>query len=144
MPSAGPVDEEPVGQRLVTFAAIVSLAAIAAAAAPGAAGRLPNWAAPQIATVVAHRLMDAPSVRKFRPNAVLTRQTLANLAVGLRDEVGPPAASSSGSGSTETTTTATTTTGTTATGTTGTTTTTATTTVPDVSNPTAQVTMAQL
>ncbi|MFL5960710.1 MAG: C40 family peptidase [Gaiellaceae bacterium] len=132
------------GQRLVTFAAIVSLAAIAAAAAPGAAGRLPNWAAPQIATVVAHRLMDAPSVRKFRPNAVLTRQTLANLAVGLRDEVGPPAASSSGSGSTETTTTATTTTGTTATGTTGTTTTTATTTVPDVSNPTAQVTMAQL
>ena len=47
------------GQRLVTLAATIAMAAIAAAAAPGAAGRLPDWAAPQIATVVAHGLMGA-------------------------------------------------------------------------------------
>src|SRR3982751_2834963 len=106
MPSAPPADDGDVGQRLVTVAAIVAMAAITAAAAPGAAGRLPNWAAPQIATVVAHKLMGAKSTSKFRPNAALTRQTLANLGVGLQEELSsevPP--SGSGSGSTGTTTT---------------------------------------
>ena len=59
MPRAAPVDDRNVGQRLVTIAAIVAMAAVTAAAAPGAAGRLPNWAAPQIATVVTHQLVYA-------------------------------------------------------------------------------------
>jgi cell wall-associated NlpC family hydrolase len=134
-----------VGQRLVTFAATVALAAVVAAAAPGAGSRLPNWAAPQIAAVVAHGLMDAKSTRKFRPNAALTRQTLANLALGLQEELSTPPdpAADSGPSSTDVTTTATTTTTDTET-TTDTTTTSGTTTAPTVSNPEAHVTMAQL
>src|SRR5256885_15951337 len=121
MPRKPPADDGDVGQRLVTLAAIVAMAAITAAAAPGSAGRLPNWAAPQIATVVAHKLMGAKSVKKFHPNAALTQKTLTGLSTGLKEQLGtstsPP--SSSGSG---------TTTGTTATGTTDTTTTSGTTT----------------
>jgi cell wall-associated NlpC family hydrolase len=134
MVARGPVDEETVGQRLVTLAAAVALAAVLAASAPGSAGRLPDWAAPQIATVVAHRLMEAKTVREFRPNKAVTRQTLANLAVGLQQELAPLPSSSD------------TTTGTTTTGTTGTSTTTTvgTTTAPPVANPTGAVTMAQL
>src|SRR5204862_227278 len=79
MPRTAPADDGDVGQRLVTLAAIVAMAAITAAAAPGSAGRLPNWAAPQIATVVAHKLMGAKSPSKFRPNAALTRQTPAQI-----------------------------------------------------------------
>src|SRR5437763_3715739 len=144
MPRAAPVDDRNVGQRLVTIAAIVAMAAVTAAAAPGAAGRLPNWAAPQIATVVTHRLMDAKTVSKFRPNAALTRQTLANLGVGLKQQLAPETNPSAGfdSGSTGTTTTGTTATATTTTS--PTTTTTTTTPPPDVSNPSGQVTMAQL
>jgi cell wall-associated NlpC family hydrolase len=125
-----------VGQRLVTLAATIAMAAVAAAAAPGAAGRLPDWAAPQIATVVAHGLMDAKSVSKFKPNAAVTRQTLANLTFGLQQQLAPPPPPGSGSGSTDTTSTGTTGTGTTTTG--------GTTTAPTVSNPGAHVTMAQL
>ncbi|HEV8179713.1 MAG TPA: NlpC/P60 family protein [Gaiellaceae bacterium] len=124
------------GQRLVTLAATIAMAAVAAAAAPGAAGRLPDWAAPQIATVVAHGLMDAKSVSKFKPNAAVTRQTLANLTFGLQQQLAPPPPPGSGSGSTDTTSTGTTGTGTTTTG--------GTTTAPTVSNPGAHVTMAQL
>src|SRR6187397_1169126 len=138
MPSAAPADDGDVGQRLVTLAAIVAMAAITAASAPGAAKPLPNWAAPQIATVVAHKLMGATSASRFRPNAALTRQTLANLGAGLKEELAP---SDSGSGSTGTTTTGTTTTATT---TADTTTTSGTTTAPSVSNPSGKVTMAQL
>jgi cell wall-associated NlpC family hydrolase len=138
MPSAAPADDGDVGQRLVTLAAIVAMAAITAASAPGAAKPLPNWAAPQIATVVAHKLMGAKSASKFRPNAALTRQTLANLGAGLKEELAP---SDSGSGSTGTTTTGTTTTATT---TADTTTTSGTTAAPSVSNPSGKVTMAQL
>src|SRR5215471_3596190 len=131
MLSAGSVDEGTVGQRLALLAAVVALAAVVTGSAPGASRPLPNWAAPQIATVVAHRLM-AKSVRKFRPNKVTTRQTLANLALGLQQQLGTPPANSSN--------------GTTTTGTTGTTTTTTggTTTAPPVSNGTASITMAQL
>jgi cell wall-associated NlpC family hydrolase len=136
MPSGAPVDDRNVGQRLVTLAATIAMAAVAAAAAPGAAGRLPDWAAPQIATVVAHGLMDAKSVSKFKPNAAVTRQTLANLTFGLQQQLAPPPPPGSGSGSTDTTSTGTTGTGTTTTG--------GTTTAPTVSNPGAHVTMAQL
>src|SRR5215471_17569818 len=126
MLSAGSVDEGTVGQRLALLAAVVALAAVVTGSAPGASRPLPNWAAPQIATVVAHRLM-AKSVRKFRPNKVTTRQTLANLAVGLQQQLSTVQGSSDSS------------TGTTTTGTTGTTTTNGTTTAPSVSNPAVPV-----
>src|SRR5579862_751708 len=128
------VDDVLVGQRLAMLAAAVAVAAVAAGSAPGAASRIPDWAAPQIATVVAHGLMGAKSVRRFRPNAALTRQTVADLAVGLQEELASPSSPSSDSGFT-------TTTGSTSTGTTATNTTT---TAPPVSNPTATVTMAEL
>jgi cell wall-associated NlpC family hydrolase len=139
-----PADDGNVGQRLVTLAAVVALAGVAAAAAPGSANRLPDWAAPQIAAVVQHGLMDAPSVRGFHPNAALTRQTLADLTAGLQQELAtaPPPSYASG---TTTTSTGTTSTGTTTTTTTTTPTTTGgTTTAPPVSDPEASVTMAQL
>jgi cell wall-associated NlpC family hydrolase len=119
-----------VGQRLATLAAACAVAAVATAAAAGSSRNLPNWAAPQIATVVAHKLMGAKSVRKFHPNASLTNKTLTSLATDLKQQLGssdPPA--DSGSGGTGTTTTGTTTTGTTTTA---------------GSDPTAPETMAQL
>jgi cell wall-associated NlpC family hydrolase len=131
MPCGFPVDGEVVGQRLAMFAAACAIAGISTAAAAGSSKTTPDWAAPQIATVVAHKLMDAESVKKFRPNAALTEQTLAVLSANLKAQLGtPPASSDSGTG--------TTTTGTTTTTTTGTTTTTA------ASNPTGTETMAQL
>jgi cell wall-associated NlpC family hydrolase len=124
-----PVDERNVGQRLATLAAACAVAAVSTAAAAGSSRSLPNWAAPQIATVVAHKLMDARSVHKFRPNAALTQQTLTSLASALKEQLGappvPPAGSSSGS------------TGTTTTGT-------GTTTTPTVADPESPETMAQL
>jgi cell wall-associated NlpC family hydrolase len=80
--------------------------------------------------------MDAKSVSKFKPNAAVTRQTLANLTFGLQQQLAPPPPPGSGSGSTDATSTGTTGTGTTTTG--------GTTTAPTVSNPGAHVTMAQL
>jgi cell wall-associated NlpC family hydrolase len=122
-----------VGQRLSMLAAACAVAVVSTGAAAGSGGQLPNWAAPQIATVVSHKLMGAKSVRKFRPNAVLTRQTLADLAAGLKQQLGSPVPPTSSGGTTTTTTT---------TGTT--TTTTGTTTTTPVSNPTGPETMAQL
>jgi len=130
-----PADEGNVGQRLTTLAAACPVAAILTAVASGSSRSTPNWAAPQIATVVHHKLM-AKSVKKFRPNAALTHKTLTSLAAGLKEQLGsttPP----SGTGSGDTTT------GTT--GTTGTTTTASTTTTtPADSNPAAPETIAQL
>jgi cell wall-associated NlpC family hydrolase len=137
MPCAAPADDLTVGQRLVTLAAILAVAAVSVASAPGASHRLPDWAAPQIATVVSHGLMDAPSVNKFRPNDAVTRQTLANLTFGLQQQLSSPTPSPG----TDFPSTSTTSTGTTGT---GTTTTSETTTTPTVSNPSGQVTMAQL
>src|SRR5579875_131303 len=114
MPPASPVDDETVRQRLLSLAVATALAALGAAAASGAPGRLPNWAAPQIATVVAHGLMGATSVRDFQPNAVLTRQALADLASGLEQELAAPPASLPAPPTAATTTAATTTTTTTA------------------------------
>jgi cell wall-associated NlpC family hydrolase len=121
------VDEGNVGQRLAMLAAACAVAAITTAAAAGSSKSTPNWAAPQIATVVAHKLMNAKTVSKFRPNAALTAKTLAGLTADLKAQVGtstsPP--SDPGSGTT--------------TGTTG-----GTTTTPTVSDPAAPQTMAQL
>src|ERR1700761_5479891 len=104
MPCATAADWKTVGPRLVTIAAAIALAAVAAASAPGAGRQIPNWAAPQIATVVSHKLMGAKRVRTFKPNRVLQQQTLADLAYGLQQEVGSPTSSSSASGSAGTTT----------------------------------------
>lgn len=121
------VDEGNVGQRLAMLAAACAVAAVTTAAAAGSSKSTPNWAAPQIATVVAHKLMGAKTVSKFRPNAALTAKTLAGLTADLKAQVGtstsPP--SDPGSGTT--------------TGTTG-----GTTTTPTVSDPAAPQTMAQL
>lgn len=131
MPRGVPVDEGIVGQRLAMLAAACTVAAVSTGAAAGSGRSLPNWAAPQIATVVAHKLMGAKSVRKFRPNAALTRQTLSDLAADLKEQLGPaPPASDPAPGTTTTDTTDTTTTG-------GTTTT-------PVSNPSVHETIAQL
>jgi cell wall-associated NlpC family hydrolase len=124
------VDDRNVGQRLATLAAACAVAAVSTAAAAGSSRNLPNWAAPQIATVVAHKLMGAKSVGKFRPNAALTNQTLTNLAADLKEELGSTVPPADGSGGTGTTT--------------GTTTTGSTTTTPTVSDPAAPQTMAQL
>ena len=102
--------------------------------AVGASASLPNWAEPQISTVVAHGLMGAKSAKAFHPNSALTKQTLANLAFDLEQELGPPATPAPDDSSTTTTTT----TDTTTTGTTPTTT------APTVPNPTAPESMAQL
>jgi cell wall-associated NlpC family hydrolase len=133
MPLPTSADEQDVRQRLAMLAAACAVAAVAAGAAPGSTKSLPDWASPQIATVVAHGLMGAKSVSKFRPNAALTHQALTNLAGDLKTEFGsavpladPPV---------DTTTTGTTTGGTTTGGTT---------TTPPVSNPAAHETMAQL
>src|SRR5437763_4292139 len=124
------VDEGSVGQRLATLAAACAVAAVATAAAAGSSRSIPNWAAPQIATVVAHKLMGAKNVHKFRPNAALTRQTLTGLTSDLKAQLGSTAPTP-GSDTGGTTTTGTTTTG-------------GTTTTPTVSDPGAPQTMAQL
>ncbi len=132
MPRPVSVDGGIVGQRLVMLAAACAVAGVSTAAAAGSAKSPPNWAAPQIATVVAHKLMEATNVKKFRPNAALTHQTLANLAADLKEQLGTqPVPSDPSSDPTDTTTT-------------GTTTTTTTTSTTPVSNPTGQETMTQL
>jgi cell wall-associated NlpC family hydrolase len=134
-----------VGQRLVTLTAVCVVAAVSTAAAAGSSKSVPNWAAPQIATVVAHKLMGATSVKKFHPNAALTNQTLVSLSADLK-ALGsnlPPGSDPPGT-TTSTTTTGTTATGTTTTDPTTTATTTTTTTTTTVANPSAPETMAQL
>ena len=126
-----PADGGNVGQRLAMLAAACAVASVSTAAAAGSAGKVPNWAAPQIASVVSHKLMDAKSVRAFRPNATLTRQTLSDLATGLKLQLGSPVPPVDSNPGTTTTTTTTTTTGTT-------------TTASTVTNPTGPETMAQL
>src|SRR6476659_4395789 len=97
MPGAQGSDENSVCRKLATLAAGGVSAALLAAVATGAAARSssnpPNWAKKQIKTVVAHGLMGATSVRRFKPNAALTVQTLSDLASGLGEQLGAPAAS---------------------------------------------------
>jgi len=125
-----PADDGNVGQRLATLAAACAVAAIATAAAVGSSRTTPNWAAPQIATVVQHKLMGAKSVSKFHPNATLTSKTLTSLVAGLKEQLGSSTSPPSGSGSGGTTT--------------GTTTTGTTTTTPADPDPAATETVAQL
>jgi cell wall-associated NlpC family hydrolase len=132
-------DDRNVGQRIATLAAACAVAAVLVAGAAGSSS--PNWAAPQIATVVAHKLMGAKSVKKFRPNAALTQKTLTGLAAGLKQQLGTSSSPPTGSGSgdpTDTTTTGTTT------GTTDTTTTSGTTTTTSTGSSSAPETMTQL
>ena len=79
-------------QKLGTLAATGFVAALLAVAATGSTGcsasSPPNWAKPQIKTVVAHGLMNATSVKTFQPNAPLTVQTLTDLGSGLAQELG--------------------------------------------------------
>jgi cell wall-associated NlpC family hydrolase len=131
MACEGPADEGDVGQRLATLAAACAVAAVSTAAAVGSSRSAPNWAAPQIETVVQHKLM-AKSVKKFRPNGTLTQKTLASLAADLKEQLGSPTPSPADPGSGGTTT------GTTYTTTSGTTTT------PADADPTAPETMTQL
>jgi cell wall-associated NlpC family hydrolase len=119
-----------VGHRVVTFAAAAAVAVFLAAAAAGASRHIPDWAAPQIKTVVKHGLM-AKSVHAFKPNNPLTRQSLSDLAYGLEQNGSPPPPPT-GTGGTTTTDPGTTTGGTT------------TTPPPPVSNPSGTVTMSQL
>jgi cell wall-associated NlpC family hydrolase len=121
-----------VRQRLVTLAVACAVAAVATAVALGSSRSLPNWAAPQIATVVSHGLM-AKSAHRFRPNKALTRSALTNLETGLQEQLGTPPPSGSGSGTGSGTTT----------GTTGTTTG-GTTTTSSGSDPGQHMTMTQL
>jgi cell wall-associated NlpC family hydrolase len=84
-----------VGLRLVTLAAVVAVAAFVVAAATGSTSRvIPDWAAPQIRTVVSHKLMNASSVSAFHPNAALTRGTLTQLASDLQRALAPPPSAS--------------------------------------------------
>lgn len=129
-----------VGQRLCMLAAAVVGGALLATTAPGSTATTtpPDWAAKQIKTVVAHRLMSA-STRSFHPNAALTRQALADLSSGLKQQLAPAPAQSAAP---PPTTTGETTTGTTTTTTTDSTTTDATTTT--AANGSSQATMADL
>ena len=81
-----------VNRKLITLAGAGVVAALLAAAAT-AVSNPPNWAKPQIQTVVAHGLMGASSVRAFKPNAPLTVQTLTDLASGLNVALGGSAGS---------------------------------------------------
>src|SRR5262249_13033438 len=110
-------------------------AAIVAAAAAGSSSP-PNWAAPQIATVVAHKLMSPNSVKKFRPNAALTVKSLTGLTTNLKAQLGTSSSPPSGGGHG-------TTTAPPPTGTTNTTTTSGTTTT-TTGSPSDPETMAQL
>ncbi|HLY86631.1 MAG TPA: NlpC/P60 family protein [Gaiellaceae bacterium] len=132
------------------LAAACTVACFAVGSAPGAAGRVPNWAAPQISTVVSHGLM-AKSVSTFRPNANLTQGTLATLASGLQAQLAPPPPSTAGTKSTDSTpgsndpsTDPGTSPDPTPPTTTGGTTTGGTTTTPTAANPNAPTTMTQL
>jgi cell wall-associated NlpC family hydrolase len=124
-----------VGRRLLVLAAVSAAVVGVVAAATAAPSRVPNWAGPEIATVVSHGLM-AQSVKTFRPNDPLTRDSLSSLDSGLTEALTPPPTTTTTSTDPTTTTETTTTDSTTATETTATATT--------LSDPNGTVTMAQL
>jgi cell wall-associated NlpC family hydrolase len=95
MPALRRVDEDSMRRIFGTLAAVGVCAASIAAVAAGStssssAANPPNWAKPQIKTVVSHGLMGASSVKGFKPNAPLTVQTLSDLADGLQQQLAPP------------------------------------------------------
>jgi cell wall-associated NlpC family hydrolase len=83
--------------RILAFSAAFAMLVAPAAAKTGAGGAYradaPNWAKREIKVVVTHGLM-AKSVQTFKPNNVLTRGALSNLAAGLNTS-GPQATRSS-------------------------------------------------
>jgi cell wall-associated NlpC family hydrolase len=81
-------------KKLTTLAAggVSAAAILAAGATAGSTSNPPNWAKKEIKTVVAHGLMGASSVSTFKPNKPLTVQALTDLASGLGQAVGQPAA----------------------------------------------------
>ncbi len=96
-----------VGRKLATLAAgavAALLTGTATGSAAGSSSHPPNWAKPEIKTVVAHGLMGASSVKTFQPNAPLTVQTLTDLGNSLAQELGSSQASSQQSQSPTTTT----------------------------------------
>jgi cell wall-associated NlpC family hydrolase len=78
----------------VTGVAAALLAAAAVGSTSGSPSNPPNWAKPQIKTVVAAGLMDASSVSSFKPNAALTVGTLTDLGNALATQLGPTGVSS--------------------------------------------------
>ena len=77
------------GLRLVAAAAALAVLVPAGPAAAAWRGT-PDWAAPEIRTVLAHGLMGGPAGRDFHPNDPLTRQALADLAFDLDRVLTPP------------------------------------------------------
>jgi cell wall-associated NlpC family hydrolase len=132
-----------VGRRFVILAAACAVVVGIATAAVASPRRVPNWAGPQIASVVSHGLM-AQNVQTFRPNDGLTRGALSDLDFGLTQVLTPPPTTTTDPSSTDPTSTDPTATDptTTTAGTTTTDTTLAART--PVSDPNGTVTMAQL
>ena len=79
-----------VGLRLTLSGALALAALLIAGTAVAARSRVPDWAAPQIRVVTARGLMGTKDPRRFRPNAPLTGQALANLVFGLSLDLTPP------------------------------------------------------
>ncbi|HKI91077.1 MAG TPA: NlpC/P60 family protein, partial [Gaiellaceae bacterium] len=65
-------------------------AVLPAGTAAAAPSRVPDWAAPQIRVVASRGLMGTKNPRRFRQNAPLTGQALANLVFGLSLDLTPP------------------------------------------------------
>lgn len=79
-----------VGLRLTLSGALALAVALPVGTAVAAHTRIPDWAAPQIRVVTARGLMGTKDPRRFRPNAPLTGQALANLVFGLSLDLTPP------------------------------------------------------
>jgi len=79
-----------VGLRLTVSCALALAVALPAGTAAAARSRVPDWAAPQIRVVTSRGLMGTKDPRRFRPNAPLTGQALANLVFGLSLDLTPP------------------------------------------------------
>jgi cell wall-associated NlpC family hydrolase len=74
------------GRRLFLVFAVVPLLVVAGTADASRA----SWAAPQIRAVTAAGLMDATDAASFRPDDLLTAQSLENLAFELKLRLAPP------------------------------------------------------
>ena len=88
-----------VGLRLIAAAALAAALPVAVASASShASNAAQNWALPQIRFVLAKGLFSESTVATFHPTATLTRQTLTNLAFGLKLAIAPPEVTPPGDG----------------------------------------------
>ncbi|MGZ4290221.1 MAG: C40 family peptidase, partial [Gaiellaceae bacterium] len=78
------------GRRLFLAAAILALVPTGAASAGDAAKTARSWAAGEIRSVTAAGLMGTTDAASFRPDDLLTAQTLEDLVFGLKQTVFPP------------------------------------------------------